>query len=165
MYLSSDNSFPSVRCGDPRMKEQIKPRRVLGCKNGKTRLYRPSLPHVVTINGFQVLLSSPPTPSGEDICLTHPAPHPIYVPHPISKWPARPLSHSLYPGYKSGLRTPVQRWFSLELACCSNGISHSNKLYFSLIMSHVWKFFSNLRPDHNTWGRKESDMAKWLSTQ
>ena len=30
------------------------------------------------------------------------------MPHPISKWPARPLSHSLYPGYKSRLRTPVQ---------------------------------------------------------
>ena len=58
MYLSLDNSFPSTRCGDPRMKEQIKPRRVLGCRNGKTRLYRPSLPHVVTINRFQVLLSS-----------------------------------------------------------------------------------------------------------
>ena len=58
MYLSLDNSFPSTRCGDPRMKEQIKPQRVLGCRNGKTRLYRPSLPHVVTINGFQVLLSS-----------------------------------------------------------------------------------------------------------
>lgn len=58
MYLSLDNSFPSTRCGDPRMKEQIKPQRVLGCRNGKTRLYRPSLPHVVTINGFQVLLGN-----------------------------------------------------------------------------------------------------------
>ena len=33
--------------------------------------------------------------------------HQAYVPHPISKWPTRPLSHSLYPGYKSGLRTPI----------------------------------------------------------
>ena len=32
-------------------------------------------------------------------------PHPVYLPHPISKWPARPLSQSLYPGYKSGRRT------------------------------------------------------------
>ena len=36
---------------DPRMKEQIKPRRVLEYKNSKTRPYCPSLPHVVTING------------------------------------------------------------------------------------------------------------------
>ena len=56
------------------------------------------------------------------------------MPHPISKWPARPLSHSLYPGYKSGLRTPVQRQFSLELARCSNSVSHSNELYFPLIL-------------------------------
>ena len=40
------------------MKEPIKPRRVLECRNRKTRPYHPSLPHVVTINGFQVLLSS-----------------------------------------------------------------------------------------------------------
>ena len=34
------------------------------CKNGKPDTYHPSLPHVVTINRFQVLLSniSPPTP-------------------------------------------------------------------------------------------------------
>ena len=57
-------------------------------------------------------------------------------------------SHSLYPGYKSGLRTPVHR-FSLQLAHCSNSVSHSNKLYFPLILFHVWKFFSNPRLDHN----------------
>ena len=57
-------------------------------------------------------------------------PHPVYVPHPISKWLIRPLSCSLYPGYKNALRTPVQRWFSLELAHCFNRISHSNKFYF-----------------------------------
>ena len=34
-------------------------------------------------------------------------PHPVYMPHLISKWPTRLWSHSLYPGYKSGLRTPV----------------------------------------------------------
>ena len=76
------------------------------------------------------------------------APHLVYVPHPISKWSTRPVSHSLYPGYESGLRTPVQPLFSFELACCSNSIPHSNKLYFPLILSHVWKFFSNLSPDH-----------------
>ena len=57
-------------------------------------------------------------------------------------------SHSMDPGYKSGLRTPVQRLFPLELACCSNSISHSNKFYFPLILSHVWKFFSNPHLDH-----------------
>ena len=38
---------------------------------------------------------------------------------------------------KSGLKTPIQCQFSLELARCSNSISHSNKLYFPLILSHV----------------------------
>ena len=53
---------------------------------------------------------------------------------------------------KSGLKTPIQRQFSLELARCSNSISHSNKLYFPpfpLFLSHVWKFFSNPHPDHD----------------
>ena len=76
------------------------------------------------------------------------APHLVYVPHPFSKWSTRPISHSLYPGYESGLRTRVQHLFSFELACCSNSIPHSNKLYFPLILSHVWKFFSNPSPDH-----------------
>ena len=44
---------------------------------------------------------------------------------------------------KSGLKTPIQCQFSLELARCSNSISHSNKLYFPLILSPVWKFFPN----------------------
>ena len=70
------------------------------------------------------------------------------MPHPFSKGSARPLSHSLYPGYESGLRTSVQHPFSLELASCSNSIPHSNKLYFPLSLSHVWKFFSNTSPDH-----------------
>ena len=50
-------------------------------------------------------------------------PHPVYMPHPISILPTRPLSRSLYPGYKSGLKTPVECWFSLELARCSNSIA------------------------------------------
>ena len=65
-------------------------------------------------------------------------------------------SRSLYPGYESGLRTPVQCWFSLELACCSNSVSHSNQLYFPLILSHVCKFFSNLRLDHDITLRQRS---------
>ena len=91
-------------------------------------------------------------------------PHPVYIPHPNSKWPVRRLSHSLYPGYKSELRTPVQRRFSLELAHCSNNISHSNKLYFFLILSHIWKFFSNPCLDHdraqNFWPADTTFMAE-----
>ena len=55
----------------------------------------------------------------------------------------------LCPGSKDGLRTPVQRWLSPELAGCSNSISHFNKLYFPLILSRVWKFFSNPHMDHD----------------
>ena len=61
-------------------------------------------------------------------------------------------SHALHPGYKSELRTAVQGRFSLELAHCSNSISHSNKLYFPLILSNVWKFFSNPLMDHDNSG-------------
>ena len=57
-------------------------------------------------------------------------PRPVYVSHPISKWPARPLSHSLYQRCKSGLRARVQRRFSLELAHYFNSVSDSNKFYF-----------------------------------
>ena len=70
--------------------------------------------------------------------------------HPISKWPTRPLSRSLYPGYKGGLRTPVQHRFSLELACCSNSVSHSSKLYSLLILPHVWKFFCKPHTDYDS---------------
>ena len=120
----------------------------------KPDFYRPSLPHVVTINGLQVLLIS--------ITCLHS--YPIergYLPYsPPTQPPSihasshqqmtrKTPSHSLHPGYKSGLRTPIQHRFSLELACCSNSISHSNKLYFPLILSHVWQFFSNPHPDHD----------------
>ena len=81
------------------------------------------------------------------------------MPHPISKQPTRPLSHSLYPEYKSGLRTPVQRQFSLELARCSSRVSHSNKLHFPLVLSHVWKFFSNSCPDHTIFGGPYGDLG------
>ena len=46
----------------------------------------------------------------------------------------------LVPWVESGLRTPIQHWFSLELPHCSNSISHSHKLYFPLILLYVWKF-------------------------
>ena len=107
---------------------------------------------VITTDGFQVLLSSitwlPSYPIGRRYLPYSPL-YPVYMTHPISKWPTRPLSHSLYAGYKSGLRTPVQHGFSLELARCSNSISQSNKLYFPLILSHVWKFFSIPSPNNN----------------
>ena len=117
--------------------------------------YHPSLLHFVTIKGFQVLLSSitclPSYPTqGEGICLTLPPTQYACLIQSAND-PQDPQSHSLYPGYKSGLRTPVQCWISLEMACCSNNISHSNKLYFPLILSHVWKFFSNPRLYHDTY--------------
>ena len=99
----------------------------------KTDPYHPSLIHVVTINGFQVLLSS-------ITCLSS---YPIgrrYLPYsssPPTQYmcliqsandPQDPQSHSLYPGYKSGLKTAAQCQFSPELACCSNSVSHSHKL-------------------------------------
>ena len=125
---------------------------VLEYRNEKPDPYRPPLPHVVTINGFQVLLSNitclPSYPIGRrHLCPTLPPPS-IHG-SSNQQMTARPWSHSLYPGYKSGLKTPIQHQFSLELAHCSNSVSHFNKLYFPPILSHVWKFFSNLRPDHN----------------
>ena len=57
----------------------------------------PSLPHPVTINEFQVLLSSITCLLSYPIggrYLLYSSLHPIYMPHPISKWPTRPLSHS-----------------------------------------------------------------------
>ena len=109
-------------------------------RNGKPRPYHLSLPHAVTINGTASPFS-PPTPQGEDVCPTLPPPsiHASSNQQMTCKTPI-PL---LYPGYKSGLRTPVQRRLSLELARCSNSVSHSNKLYFPLILSHVWKSFPN----------------------
>ena len=78
-----------ANCGDPRTKEQIKSGRVLESRNAqmeKPDPYCPCLPHVVTINGFQVLLSSitclpsysigsrylpysPPRPTTQYMCL------------------------------------------------------------------------------------------------
>ena len=112
----------------------------------KTDPYHLSLPHVVTINGT-VQPVSPPTPQEEGICPTLPPPSILASSnqHITHKTP----SHSLYPGYKSGLRTPVQRRFSLELACCSNSVSHSHKFYFPLTLSHVWKFLSNPPLNHD----------------
>ena len=40
---------------------------------------------------------------------------------------------------------------SLELACCSNSISYSNKLHSPFILPQVWKFFSNLDSDQDNY--------------
>ena len=101
-------------CGDPRTKEQIKPRRVCNTGTEKPRLFCPSLPHVLTINGFQSSITCLPSYSIKRRHLPHSSPYTVYMPHPISKRPTISLSHSLDPGYKSGPGTPVQCWFSLE---------------------------------------------------
>ena len=49
------------------------------------------------------------------------------------------------------------------MAHCSNSISHSKRLYSPLILSHVCKFFSTWRADHDTkdlW-RGSRIMASW----
>ena len=110
--------------------------------------YHPSLPHIVTINRFLVLLS-PLLPHTGRGYLPYSSP----TQYMLIIQPANDLqdpSHSLYSGYKSGLRTPIQHWISLELAHCSNSVSHSNKLYSPLILLPVWKFFSNPDMDHDS---------------
>ena len=91
-----------------------------------------SLPHVVTVDGFLVLLSSinglPSYPIRRNclsyssptqyMCLIHSANDP-QDPYPT------PCTLAM-----SGLRTPVQHPFSFVLACSSNSVPHSNKLYF-----------------------------------
>ena len=108
-----------------------------------------SLPHVVTVDGFLVLLSSinglPSFPIRRKYfsfssptqyrCLIHSA-NDLQDPYPT------PCTLAV-----SGIRTPGQHLFSFELSCSSNSIPHSNKLYFPLILSQVWKFFSNTTPD------------------
>ena len=110
--------------------------------------YHPSLPHVVSTNGFQVLLSSItclPSYLREGICFTLPSiQYMCFIQSANDPQDPYPTLCTL------GIKTPVQCQFSLELACCSNSISHSDKLYFPLILSHVWKFFSNPYPDHNS---------------
>ena len=67
------NLLQNPGCGDPRTKEQIKPRRVLEF-TGTERPdpYHPSLLHVVTINGI-VKPVSPLTPEGEGTLPTLPS--------------------------------------------------------------------------------------------
>ena len=118
----------------------------------KPEPYGPSLPHIVAINGFQGLLSSITSvpsypPQGEGICLALPPPG--IRASSYQQMTCKTPAHSLYPGYKSGLRIPAQRPFSLELPTVLT-VSPSLINYFPLILSHVWTFFSNLCLDHDT---------------
>ena len=54
------------------------------------------------------------------------------------------------PGIKIDQGPPFNCWLTLEPTHCFNSVSHSNKVYFSLILSCVGKFFSNPQSDHNT---------------
>ena len=114
--------------GDPRVTGQVKPRGPWSAGIESRPLS--SLPPPCCSNWW----ISPLLPPREKVLALF-FPQPVYVPHPVSKWPARPLSLSLYPGYKCGLRTPVQCRFCLELARCSNSISSSNKLFPSHSLS------------------------------
>ena len=51
--------------------------------------------------------------------------------------------------YKNWLLIHERSQLFLEPACCSNNVSCFNKLYTSLILPHVWRFFSNLCADHD----------------
>ena len=84
-------------------------------------------------------------------------PHPVYMPHPISKWPTRPLSHSLYPGYKSGLRTPVQHRFSLEL---DTALTASPTL-MNFISLSFWKSVLNIHGKDWCWNWNSNTLATW----
>ena len=79
----------NLKCGVPRTKEQKKNKNGLRMQEQKKPdPYCPSLPHVITVKGFQVLLSSiaclPSYPKGRRY-LPYSSPPPVYVPHPISK--------------------------------------------------------------------------------
>ena len=51
-------------------------------------------------------------------------------------------------GYKNWLLGLKRGRLSFELAHRSSSISHSNKLYFPLVLLHVWKFFSSPCTDY-----------------
>ena len=93
------------------------------------------------------------------------------MPHPIRKWPSRPLSCSLYPGYKNGPRTPVLRRFSLELASILTASSTLIKFIFlsSCLMSgnslptHAWTmtlFFWKRQDGSSAWNLIQ--MPRWF---
>ena len=110
-----------------------------------------SLPHVVTVDGFQVLLSSinglPSFPIRRKyFSYSSPTQYRCRINSANDPQDPYPTPCTLA---MSGLWTPVQHPFSFALACSSNRVPHSNKLYFPLILSQVWKFFPNPYPDHN----------------
>ena len=137
-----------------RRKEQIKPRRVLECRNGKTRplISFPPIPNVVTLNEFQFLLTiitcllSFPI-EGEGICLPpHPTPYNCLIQDPIPL-----LTPWVWKWIKDTCSTSALSDYQEAAPLCWQRLSppHSNKLYSSFTIPHVWKFFSNLRLDHD----------------
>ena len=82
-----------------------------------------------------------------------------WVAFPFSRGSSQPRSPALQadslpaelPGkpYKNCQLACKRVPLSLELACCSNSISYSNKLYSPFILPQVWKFFSNLHSDQD----------------
>ena len=109
-----------------------------------------SLPHVVTVDGFQVLLSSinglPSFPVRRKyFSYSSPTQYRCRINSANDPQDPYPTPCTLA---MSGLWTPVQHPFSFALACSSNRVPHSNKFYFPLILSQVWKFFSNTTPGH-----------------
>lgn len=50
--------------------------------------------------------------------------------------------------YFSWLNLHFVSWLSFELACCSNSVFYSNRLYSPHMLNNVWKLFSNSCMDH-----------------
>ena len=131
-------------------KEQIEPRRVLECRNRKTRpLSSFPLPcfltKTISVPPGQYNLS-PLLPHGEKVFATQ---YTCLI--QSTKDPQDPYPSPCTLGKKSGLRTAVQCPFSLELAHCSNSVFHSNKLYFPFIVSHVEILFQPVPGPRHFW--------------
>lgn len=87
--------------------------------------------------------------------------YPMHIAPPISKWLARPLPHSLSPGYRNKPRTHIQGRFSLTVRKLAHytgsdcPLLHSNKPYSPFILSHLEILFQAAhRPWHKlgeTW--------------
>ena len=127
--------------------------------------YRPSLPHGVTINGFQVLLSNitylPAYPIGRRyLCPTVPPPSCLIQsandPQDPDPTPCT-LGIKVDEGPLFNVGSPLS-WPAVLTA------SPTLVLYFPLILSHVWKFFSNPHPDHDRFGNhKHIQVPSWIS--
>lgn len=86
---------------------------------------------------------------------------PVHIAPPISKWLARPLPHSLSPGYRNKPRTHIQGQFSLTVRKLAHytgsdcPLLHSKKPYSPFILSRLEILFQAAhRPWHKlgeTW--------------